>query len=239
VNEENQLTTEDMKTKFPGQYARRARGLKPLATARKAPAHFEEPDAAAPLLKLKNILVPVDFSAESLKALRYAVPFGEQFGATICLVHVVEPASFMNDLPNVVLAISDEDEAREAKRRLFSLAQKEIKELVPVDVKVRIGRPFHEIVTLAETLDIDLIIIATNGHTGLKHVFLGSTSERVIRYAPCPVLVVREKEREFVSHRETSKESMKTVLSRTIRQNDVNGGKEATRLARRSEAGGI
>jgi Universal stress protein family len=110
---------------------------------------------------------------------------------------------------------------------------------VPVNLQVRIGRPFHEIVTLAEALHIDLIIVATHGHTGLKHVFLGSTAERVIRHAPCPVLVVREKEREFVSHREASEQTMKTIFNRTSRQNNGNGGREAVRPPRRSEAGGV
>jgi nucleotide-binding universal stress UspA family protein len=63
---------------------------------------------------------------------------------------------------------------------------------------VREGRSFHEIADAARTLKVDLIIISTHGHTGLKHALLGSTTERVVRHAPCPVLVVREREREFV-----------------------------------------
>jgi nucleotide-binding universal stress UspA family protein len=54
-------------------------------------------------------------------------------------------------------------------------------------------------VETAKALKMDLIIIATHGHTGLAHVLLGSTTERVVRHAPCPVLVVRGKEREYVS----------------------------------------
>jgi nucleotide-binding universal stress UspA family protein len=53
------------------------------------------------------------------------------------------------------------------------------------------GRPFEEICRLAQEIDIDLIVIATRGNTGLKHLVLGSTAERVVRYSPCPVLVVR------------------------------------------------
>lgn len=163
-----------------------------------APAPSAVLDPPPERMSLKRILVPIDFSEASLKALRYAVPFAEQFGATICLVHVIEPASFMNDLPNVVLVRSDEEEAKEARNQLVSLAQKEIEELIPINPQVRTGKPFHEIVELAKTLEIDLIIIATHGHTGLKHCLLGSTAERVVRHAPCPVLVVREHEREFL-----------------------------------------
>jgi nucleotide-binding universal stress UspA family protein len=63
--------------------------------------------------------------------------------------------------------------------------------------KVRAGLPSHEIVETAKELDVDLIVIATHGYAGWKHFCIGSTAERVVRAAPCPVLVVREKEHEF------------------------------------------
>jgi nucleotide-binding universal stress UspA family protein len=67
-----------------------------------------------------------------------------------------------------------------------------------VKVAVRTGTAFLEIAEAAKSLEADLIIIATHGYTGLKHLLLGSTAERVVRSAPCPVLVVREHEHEFV-----------------------------------------
>jgi len=133
-----------------------------------------------------------------MKALKYAVPLAEQFGATICLVHVVEKASFVNDLENAALAVPDEKLASIAKERLISLSKKVIKKLIPVVQHTRIGKPFVEIVTLAQIQNIDLIVLATHGYTGLKHVLLGSTAERVVRHAPCPVLVVREREHEII-----------------------------------------
>jgi nucleotide-binding universal stress UspA family protein len=63
--------------------------------------------------------------------------------------------------------------------------------------KVRAGLPSHEIVEAAKEMDVDLIVVATHGYTGWKHFCIGSTAERVVRAAPCPVLVVREKEHEF------------------------------------------
>ena len=60
-----------------------------------------------------------------------------------------------------------------------------------ISVVVRDGKPFQEICHAAETLGADLIVLTTHGHTGLKHVWLGSTAERVVRHAKCPVLVVR------------------------------------------------
>ena len=159
-------------------------------------ATAEQPSGSA--LKLKRILVPIDFSESSLKALRYAIPFAEESGATLYLVHVVEPASFVNDLPNVALAMPEEAVAKAAKEKLRSVAQKEIEELIPVYPEVRIGKAYEEITVVAKSLNVDLIIIATHGYTGLKHAFLGSTAERVVRHAGCPVLVVRQNEREFV-----------------------------------------
>jgi nucleotide-binding universal stress UspA family protein len=155
-------------------------------------------------VQIKKILVPTDFSQASLNALRYAVDFAGRFDASLCLVHVVEPASFVNDVGNVPLAQSDRETANKLHHRLVMLARKEVGPLTPVNPLVCIGNPFHEIARVARTVDADLIIIATRGRSGLKRVFLGSTAERVVRHAPCPVLVVREKERDFGRHGRSS-----------------------------------
>lgn len=155
---------------------------------------------AGSLLRIKSILVPIDFSAPSEKALAYAVPFAEQFGAKLTLLHVVEPVAtpdFVNSFP---LMMEDDKIMAGCKARLALLAKH-----ASVDPKlvektlVRHGRAFHEIAQAAESLKVDLIIISTHGYTGLKHAWLGSTAERVVRHAPCPVLVVREGEHDFVA----------------------------------------
>jgi nucleotide-binding universal stress UspA family protein len=155
--------------------------------------------SAEPKLKLKTIVVPIDFSAESKKALRYASKLAAQFGSTLQLVHVVEAASFVNDLPNVVVMRSDQEIAKEAGVRLESIVKDEIDGQISVRSEVRIGKPYQEIVSAAKMLDAGLIVISTHGYTGLKHALLGSTAERVVRHAECPVLVVRSKERDFAS----------------------------------------
>ena len=147
-------------------------------------------------LKLKTIIVPMDFSPPSMTALRYATRLAEQFGSVIRPVHVVEPAPFLNDLPNVALVRPDREIAKEAKLKLQAIAQDEIEELVPVYPEVRIGKAYNEIVAAAKVSGADLIVIATHGYTGLKHALLGSTAERVVRHAHCPVLVVRQPKRE-------------------------------------------
>jgi nucleotide-binding universal stress UspA family protein len=148
-------------------------------------------------LRVKTIVVPIDFSPESKKALRYASRLAAQTGAALRLVHVVEPAPFLNDLANVALVRSDKEVAQEAAVKLQCLAHDEVEEQTPVQAEVRVGKPHNEIVALAKVLCADLIVIATHGYSGLKHAVLGSTAERVVRHATCPVLVVREKEKDF------------------------------------------
>jgi glycine betaine transporter len=92
----------------------------------------------------------------------------------------------------VALVRTDQAIAKEAKLKLQATAQQEIEELVPVYPEVRIGKAYNEIVAAAKVSCADLIVIATHGYTGLKHALLGSTAERVVRHAHCPVLVVRE-----------------------------------------------
>ena len=88
--------------------------------------------------------------------------------------------------------------AATGRKRLAELRRQEIDPGIAADALVRIGKPYAEIIHTANEWDIDLIIIATHGYEGLKHVFLGSTAERVVRHAPCPVLVVRQQEHELV-----------------------------------------
>jgi len=164
-----------------------SRSETPIATQR-----FIPPGA----LSLKTIVVPIDFSPPSMTALSYATRLAGQFGSVIRLVHVVEPAPFLNDLPSVALVRPDQEIAKEAKLKLQATVQQEIEELVPVYPEVRIGKAYNEIVAAAKVSGADLIVIATHGYTGLKHALLGSTAERVVRHAHCPVLVVREPKRE-------------------------------------------
>ncbi len=148
-------------------------------------------------LRLQTILVPVDFSKESLKAVRYAIPFAEQFGAGLILVNVVEPLAFA-DISAFPLAMENERVMELCRKKLESIArQRAVPPGIIRKTLVRQGQAFQEISDAARTLKADLIILATHGYTGIKHVVLGSTAERVVRHAPCPVLVVRDQERDF------------------------------------------
>jgi nucleotide-binding universal stress UspA family protein len=144
--------------------------------------------------QLENVLVPIDFSEFSRRALEYALPLAEKFGAKIILVHVVEPAFYPE---NVMIPVETEDlntiMLREGQKMLDGLGTEKIKPEINSEKIVAIGRPHNEIIQMAESHHADLIIIATRGRTGLKHMLMGSTAERVVRHAPCPVLVVRER----------------------------------------------
>jgi nucleotide-binding universal stress UspA family protein len=158
------------------------------------------PGKRASRIHLQRILVPIDFSDFSKNALKYAIPFAEQFRASIDLLYVVEPAIYPADFsfgqvgfPNV-----EEELRKRGTEELDLLVKREIKRRVPARFSVRTGKPFYEINQYAKEEDIDLIIIATHGHSGVEHILFGSTAEKVVRKAPCPVLVVRSGEKEFV-----------------------------------------
>jgi universal stress protein A len=151
-------------------------------------------------IALKRILVPIDFSPLSKKALQYALSFAEQFRAGLTLLHVIEP-----DIPPafdgymIAPPINPNGDRTKCANRLKILASSmAIRATSDVQSAVRSGLAAYEIVEAAKEFDVDLIVIATHGYTGWKHFVIGSTAERVVRAAPCPVLVVREKEHEFV-----------------------------------------
>ena len=148
------------------------------------------PMTLAPLLP-KRILVPTDFSPTSIIALKYAVTLAAQVGAKLDLLYVIEPAPFLSDLKDVPLAMSEQQMADKAAARLAALARREAGPGVPVTPIVRAGKAYHQISEAAREMEANLIVMATHGYTGLKHTLLGSTTERVVRHAPCPVLVVR------------------------------------------------
>lgn len=144
-------------------------------------------------IRLKSILVPIDFSSPSEAALDEAVRVANRFRSKITLVHVIpSPKTKGNRFCVALSAASDEQNSR--LKRLVE--QKEIDTKLIEHSLVLQGHPFHQIIQLASSIKTDLIVIATHGYTGIKHFMLGSTTERVVRHAPCPVLVARNHLRE-------------------------------------------
>ena len=156
-------------------------------------------------LSLARILVPVDFSAESARALRYADVFARRFGASHTLLHVVEPIVEAADFGYgpVTMHCPNPQLEKSAHARLTILARKRARPREGVAAVVRSGIAETEIVKAAKDLRADLIIMGTRGKSCPEQTSMGSTAEKVIRQAPCPVLVVRKPEHEFVLTRKS------------------------------------
>ncbi|MBU1299876.1 MAG: universal stress protein [Bacteroidetes bacterium] len=158
-------------------------------------------DTKKRIINLEKILVPIDFSDYSKNALKYAVPFAKQFGAEILLLYVVEPTIYPADFGfgQVGFPSIEEEMRKKGTEELEKLAANEIQDIVKWQIIIEMGKPFTEINRVAKEKNVDLIIIATHGHTGIEHVLFGSTAEKVVRKAPCPVLTIRTPEHEFVN----------------------------------------
>lgn len=142
------------------------------------------------LVGVKNILVPTDFSERSLDALAYAENIAEVTGAKLTLISVVQP--MVLPVPLATLAMENDRMVAATNKKLKELAAEHGIDPQMLDrAVVSEGAAWDEIARAARNLKCDLIVIATHGHTGVAHAFLGSTAERVIRHAHCPVLVVR------------------------------------------------
>ncbi len=158
-------------------------------------------------MKIEKILVPIDFSDYSKSALRYAVNFAKFFNAEITLVYVVEPVIYPPDFSMGQIAIptvTTEFDER-AKEELNKLAKNQIPSQVKVSTVIKTGKPFIEIIDTAAEVNADLIIIATHGHSGVEQILFGSTAEKVVRKAPCPVLTLREPVKGFMFKEEMKK----------------------------------
>jgi nucleotide-binding universal stress UspA family protein len=143
---------------------------------------------------IRRILAPTDLSENSLPAVRYAVELAETFNAELVLLHVVQDQVLVLPeavMPTPVAAVDVSELLAAARTGLASIvADLKLDRLNP-KTEVRIGIPADEITTAAKDLNADLLCISTHGRTGLAHFFLGSVAEKIVRYAPCPVLTVR------------------------------------------------
>ena len=153
------------------------------------------------MIDLNRILLPTDFSEYAKAAQNYAVDLAKKFGAELHLLHVsvdmlaMVPEPGMNFLPPGDYL---RDMQKAAKEALSQILPGDTCDGVKIVRDVRLGSPFVEIVRYAKDTDIDLIVIGTHGRTGLAHALMGSTAEKVVRKAPCPVLTVRPDAHQFV-----------------------------------------
>ena len=145
------------------------------------------------MVDVKRILFPTDFSAHADFAWPFALTFARRFSAELHLLHVVTPPPRLTetyvanfDPEQVVEAL-----CQEAQRALDPLLQTATVGGLIARCEIRVGMDFREIVEYARAQDIDLIVMATHGRTGLAHALVGSVAERVVRKSPCPVLTVK------------------------------------------------
>ncbi len=150
----------------------------------------EKREAAVHPPKIQNILVAVDFSEYSRAALNYASFLAERFGATLTLVHAVEPYVYPEDL-SAGFTLEEIDARWMAKQKgKLETLRGTIPEGIPATVAVTMGCAWNRIIAAAKSWHADLIVVGTHGRTGLKHALMGSTAERIVRHANCPVIVV-------------------------------------------------
>src|SRR5215831_18891767 len=147
-------------------------------------------------LSIHNIVVPIDFSKMSVQAVQIAKRLARRFSASIHLAHVRHlnyAADFVVPAPPVVpfsFMPYNQNEEESVFKELQSVASE--RGVSSPSCHVLTGAPpFDEICRLAQAIPADLIIMPTHGRTGLKHVFLGSTAERIVQHSSCPVLVTR------------------------------------------------
>lgn len=148
------------------------------------------------LIDVKKILYPTDFSDPSAYALNYAAEMAKMFDAELELLHVMLDESQLVSfyLPQITVQNLSKDMEDGAKSKLEEfIKEAKVLEGVKYTYKMAKGIADEEIVKRAAENGTDLIVIGTHGRTGFEHVLFGSTAEKVVRKAPCPVLSVRKK----------------------------------------------
>ncbi|MBF0559214.1 MAG: universal stress protein [Nitrospirae bacterium] len=141
----------------------------------------------------ERILLPTDFSEGALHALPYALDMAKNYGAKLFLLHVIYDVATASGLyvPHISFDELYKDMEKTAQKELEKFGLEALGGFKNVEYNVLRGIPYEGILTFAKEKNIDLIVIATHGRKGLDHFLFGSTAEKIVRYAPCPVLTVR------------------------------------------------
>jgi nucleotide-binding universal stress UspA family protein len=146
------------------------------------------------MLPIKKICCPTDFSEPSHEALKVACEMATHFAAELILVHVVTPIPVIpihDDPTSFNLPLYEKEIEQSAVKALSKIQQEKVSQSIRSRTAVIQGDPATQIVNLADTENMDMIIIATHGFTGWRKFMFGSVTEKVIRYANCPVLSIR------------------------------------------------
>ncbi len=144
-------------------------------------------------MKVEKILFPTDFSEGSFHALPYAVDLSKHYNAKLYILHIIYDIFKATDLhiPHVSADELYKEMSAWAQKEVESCCVEETRGLSNVEKVVLTGVPYEEIIRFAAKEKIDLIVMGTYGRVGLDRFIFGSTAERVVRRAPCPVMTVR------------------------------------------------
>ncbi len=145
------------------------------------------------LSEFKTILCPTDFSDESFLAIAYGLRFAQSTDGTLLIAHIVHiPTGELYETAGGTAHVMTFDEARHRDlARLEEIRAQQLGGYAKCELLVDVGEPYDQLMAIAQQRQVDLIVTATHGRTGLRHLVLGSVAERIIRHAPCPVFVVR------------------------------------------------
>jgi universal stress protein A len=150
----------------------------------------------------ERILWPTDFSELSIRGGHYALGFCQHFGAELHIIHVIPPPLS----PDVSLVVPAEVPVTVAEPEIVEASEEALKKLIQehfsgyekLAAKVFFGNPWPGVCDYAKEHAIDLIVVTTHGRTGLSHALIGSTAERIVQHAPCPVLTIKDREKDFI-----------------------------------------
>jgi nucleotide-binding universal stress UspA family protein len=149
------------------------------------------------VLVYHKILVPIDFSDHSRSTVSYAMRFASRYKSTVYLLHVFQVpdyaiTSYACQRQNYAEVQLQVDAAEQEARESLESFAKELSNLgINVEPHFRVGYPFDDIVLMANHFDVDLIVIGSHGRGGISRLLVGSTAQRVVEHARCPVLVVK------------------------------------------------
>lgn len=156
------------------------------------------------MIPVRKILILVDFSKDSERAVHYGIQVARDRGARIYVLHMINQK--MIDAVQQLSSKGYKGDFLKAMRQLVSDRENDLKQFVPEDLRegvdlefiIRRGEPFEEVINVAKELSIDLIVVGSQGHTALGSTSIGGVAQNVVNHAPCPVLVVRPIEHDFI-----------------------------------------
>jgi len=143
--------------------------------------------------QFETILFANDFSENSEHAFDYAITLAKKFDSRLIIIHVInEPVDLRGFyVPHISFETLEKEITESAEKMMEKFRRTKIKDFSKCETVVISGIPYEEIIKKAEETKAGLIVLGTHGRKGLDHILFGSTAERVVRTAPCPVMTVR------------------------------------------------